>query len=91
MERVNVAVNGTVQGVGYRYGMRQAAMQHGVSGWVRNRADGSVHAELEGEPAALEAVLAWARKGPSGARVTGIEVTEVPTTGETGFDVRSTA
>ncbi|MCX6502808.1 MAG: acylphosphatase [Microbacterium sp.] len=64
MTRVRVTVRGTVQGVGYRYSLRRVADREGVSGWVRNRADGSVAAELEGETAAVEAVLAWAAADP---------------------------
>jgi acylphosphatase len=86
---VHVSVAGHVQGVGYRDGMRLQAERQGVRGWVRNRRDGSVEAVLQGDAAAVEAVLAWARRGPPSARVT--HVTAQPATGEfdrsyEGFD-----
>src|SRR5262245_2841949 len=86
---VHVSITGRVTGVGYRDGMRLHAEQHGVRGWVRNRRDGSVEAILQGESAAVESVLAWARRGPAAARVTDVSVQ--PATGEfdrsyEGFD-----
>ncbi len=62
-----------MQGVGYRDAMRSEALRHGVSGWVRNRRDGSVEAIVQGEPGAVEAVIAWAGRGPPAARVTAVE------------------
>ena len=76
---VHVSVAGRVQGVGYRDGMCAQAGRHGVRGWVRNRRDGSVEAVLQGDAKAIEAVLAWARRGPPAAHVT--EVTAEPATG----------
>jgi acylphosphatase len=76
----HLRVSGRVQGVGYRDGLRSQALGHGVSGWVRNRRDGSVEAVLQGEAAAVEAVLAWARRGPPAARV--LEVRDTPAAGQ---------
>lgn len=67
---------GRVQGVGYRDGLRSEALRHGVRGWVRNRRDGSVEAVVQGMPEAVEAVIAWARRGPSAARVAELAVRE---------------
>ena len=61
-------VEGFVQGVGYRAFARRAARSLGVSGWVRNRADGTVEALVSGRPDAIEAMLAELRRGPAGAR-----------------------
>ncbi|MET0468776.1 MAG: acylphosphatase [Aeromicrobium sp.] len=88
MRRVGVVVRGTVQGVGYRFSLRVVAERAGVSGWVRNRDDGSVEAELEGEDADLDTVLAWMAQGPPGARVHSRDVTDLDPTGVRGFAVR---
>ena len=66
---LHVSVAGRVQGVGFRDALRSQALRHGVRGWVRNRRDGSVEAVFQGEDAAVEALLAWTRKGPPAARV----------------------
>jgi len=69
MHRVHVVVSGQVQGVGFRWFVRQNAKALGVHGWVRNRVDGCVEAEAEGSAEALAAFLAALREGPSRARV----------------------
>ena len=69
----HLRIAGRVQGVGYRYALRAEALANGVSGWVRNRRDGTVEALLQGAPAAVDAVIAWARRGPPAARVDGID------------------
>ena len=68
-------VRGRVQGVGYRESCVDAAISLNVTGWVRNRADGSVEAMLQGAPAQLAAMRDWLRHGPPMARVDGVEVT----------------
>jgi len=64
-----IRVKGEVQGVGYRYALRDEAQRLGITGWVRNRSDGTVEALLQGDDAALERLIAWARRGPGLARV----------------------
>ena len=64
-----VIVEGFVQGVGYRQFAYHAASRLGLSGWVRNRADGTVEALISGPPEAIETMLAELRRGPRGARV----------------------
>ncbi len=67
---------GKVQGVGYRAAFCEEALRHGVSGWVRNRLDGSVEALVRADGATLERLIQWARKGPRLAAVSHIDVTE---------------
>lgn len=66
-------IAGRVQGVGYRDWLLHQARRHGISGWVRNRADGTVEALLAGEEDALNAVLTACRRGPPLAWVESIE------------------
>ncbi|MNC88770.1 Acylphosphatase [compost metagenome] len=65
-----------MQGVGFRMYMARKARELGVTGWVRNRRDGSVEATVQGRPAAVEAIIAWAWRGPSSAVVSEVTVTE---------------
>ena len=71
-----LSIRGRVQGVFFRESMRIEAQRLGVTGWVCNRLDGTVEAVVQGTPAAVEAMIAWARRGPEDARVTGVEVSE---------------
>ena len=87
--RAHLLIRGRVQGVWYRGSMENEAERLGVSGWVRNRPDGAVEAEVEGEREAVEALIAWARHGPPAARVTDVEVRWTEPRGERGrFVVR---
>ena len=70
MHRLRVVVTGRVQGVGFRWGVARQAQSQGAAGWVRNREDGAVEAEFEGDRAALESLLDWCRSGPMLAEVT---------------------
>lgn len=74
----HLRIAGRVQGVGYRYAMGIEAQARGISGWVRNRRDGTVEAVVQGESRAVEAMAAWARHGPPGARVTQVDAREAP-------------
>lgn len=73
MVSLQIRVSGRVQGVGYRAAMRERARQLGLTGWVRNRLDGSVEALVHGSPQALDAITDWARRGPRGCNVTQVE------------------
>lgn len=64
-----IRVRGKVQGVGFRENMRKMAEHMGITGWVRNRVDGSVEAHVQGEPVAVEDILQWARIGPPHGKV----------------------
>lgn len=76
MRSVRVIVRGRVQGVGFRWFVKDAAEAHGVSGWVRNLRDGSVEAELRGEDAAIQTVVDAISDGPAGSRVDNVRTTE---------------
>jgi acylphosphatase len=72
-----LSIHGRVQGVGYRESMIDAALACGVAGWVRNRADGTVEALVQGEAAAVERMIDWSRRGPPAARVTRVDAADV--------------
>lgn len=69
-------VSGRVQGVSYRASFETQARALGLSGWVRNRSDGSVEALVAGSPEALERIVAWAWQGPPAAAVSKVEIRE---------------
>ena len=72
----HLLIFGRVQGVGYRESMRAEAQIAGCNGWVRNRADGSVEAMVEGAPDAVASMLTWSRRGPLAARVDRVQVSD---------------
>ncbi len=72
----HLKISGRVQGVGFRQFMLHAAHDLHVTGWVRNRADGSVEAVIAGPPAAVQTMTERARRGPPHAMVTEFEVTD---------------
>jgi acylphosphatase len=69
---IRIRIEGRVQGVSYRFWAREEARRLGLSGWVRNRPDGSVEALVSGEPDAVGRMLARCREGPPAARVSGV-------------------
>ena len=81
---------GHVQGVFFRAWTMQQAQMLGVKGWVRNRRDGSVEVEAFGDPAAVEALIAKCRQGPSQARVERIAVEEIEGDAPSGFRAAAT-
>ena len=91
MRRVHLIITGRVQGVYFRQSTRSTALACGVSGWVRNRSDGTVEIVAEGPGDALENLVLWCSKGPEMAQVRSIErVDEEPVGLPEGFDVRPT-
>ena len=76
MKTQHLLIQGRVQGVWFRESMRQEAARLGVTGWVRNRADGSVEAVVQGPLEAVDALVNWARSGPPMAQVERVTQTE---------------
>lgn len=78
MEQVTkrLAIEGRVQGVGFRYFMQHKARALGITGWVRNRPDGSVEAVVQGSTGAVDEMVALARRGPPSAKVTNVSVSD---------------
>lgn len=70
----HLQIYGLVQGVFFRDSLRQQAEALEVSGWVRNRRDGSVEAMLQGNEGAVEALIAWCRIGNGRSRVERVEI-----------------
>ena len=80
--RANAIIEGIVQGVFFRAHTQQEARRRGVSGWVKNRYDGSVEAVFEGDREAVEAVISWCHSGPPRARVDDVKISWEDYTGE---------
>ncbi len=88
MTRKRVIVHGFVQGVFFRDSVRRRALSSGVSGWIRNNRDGTLEAVLEGEPDAVERLVAFCHEGPRGARVDRVEIAAEDSEGLRGFSIR---
>lgn len=88
-----LGIRGRVQGVGYRWAMVAEARRLGLRGWVRNRSDGTVQALVAGPPAEVQRLIDWARRGPPGAWVAGVDIHPAPADAAdcAGFDQRPTA
>ena len=86
--RRRFVVRGRVQGVWFRASAEREAARLRVAGFARNERDGSVTVEAEGPPAAVAAMEAWCRIGPSRAEVTAVDVVEIEPLGGTGFSSR---
>jgi acylphosphatase len=82
-----IVVHGNVQGVGYRYWLVRTARSRDVTGWVRNRPDGTVEALLEGDAGAVDALVHACEDGPRGASVSRVDVSEIAPIGLTSFAV----
>jgi len=91
MQSVNLRITGRVQGVGYRAWAIETAVQLGLRGWVRNRADGSVEALVIGKADAVTAMIEACRDGPFAARVGEVAAREAADDGSPDFRPRPTA
>jgi acylphosphatase len=89
MRRVRANVTGRVQGVAFRASTVEEARTLGLTGWVRNLADGSVELEAQGDDARVGELLVWCGHGPPAARVSGVTVHDCEVIAdERGFALR---
>ena len=86
-----VVVRGRVQGVTFRYSMVQEARELRLHGWVRNRRDGTVEAVIHGPRDDVQHLIEWAERGPDGAQVKDIEITDSDERDLPVFETRPTA
>lgn len=87
--RLQATIHGRVQGVSFRYYTVRRARDLGLTGFVRNKADGTVEVAVEGPRPRVEELLSFLRIGPRAAIVTGVDVSwPEPAGGFTGFEVR---
>lgn len=88
-ERARLVFEGRVQGVYFRANTQRVATEEGLTGWVRNRPDGSVEAVVEGEREAVDRLVERLKVEVRGGRVDRVEARWSPATGEfSAFEVR---
>ncbi len=78
IKSVKINIYGKVQGIGFRYSTLQKANELGITGFVKNRNDGSVYIEADGEPEIIEEFVLWCIIGPALSRVDDIKVIVIP-------------
>ena len=78
IKSIRINIYGKVQGVGFRYSALQKANEMGIFGFVKNRTDGSVYIEADGETEILEHFILWLKNEPSWSRVDEVKVNEIP-------------
>jgi acylphosphatase len=81
-KRVHLFVKGRVQGVVFRAATQREARRLGITGWVKNRNDGTLEIVAEGEEDSIKEIVGWANHGPSAARVDQVDVRWRGYTGE---------
>lgn len=86
--RAHVFVSGAVQGVYFRATTRDTAREAGVSGWVKNLADGRVEAVFEGPRPAVESMVEFCHEGSPAADVRDVEIEYENPEGREGFEIR---
>jgi|NOAtaT_7_FD_contig_31_3451639_length_493_multi_2_in_0_out_0_1 acylphosphatase len=87
IKRIQIRINGRVQGVYFRKGAQQKARELMLKGFVRNEADGSVYIEAEGAEDKLNEMAEWCHNGPPIAMVAQVMVNEVPIRAENDFEI----
>ena len=85
---VMIVVEGKVQGVGFRYSALKKANELGLTGFVRNKSDGTVYLEIEGEPEFIERFTEWCTRGPAWAMVNKVSCENIPLSNFTSFVIR---
>ncbi len=85
---VSLNITGRVQGVGFRYRAMSIAQELNLSGFVKNRYDGSVYSEVCGEDYAVDQFIEWCKQGPPLARVDQVKVSELPLFEQNGFYIK---
>ncbi|KGP72325.1 acylphosphatase [Pontibacillus yanchengensis] len=90
MQHVHLLVKGRVQGVGFRFSAQQKAKEFNITGWVRNRNDGSVEIEAEGQDEDMTSFIEAIKQGPSPyAKITDVDIDEASTLeGYKAFDIK---
>ena len=88
LKSIKINIYGKVQGVGFRYSAVQKANDLGITGFVKNRADGSVYIEADGEPEILEQFVIWCKVGPSWSRVDNVKVDDIPFNNYKSFGIK---
>ena len=83
--RINIF--GKVQEVGFRFKTMEKAYVFGVQGYVRNKRDGSILIEAEGEEENLQGFMDWCKVGPTGAKIDNIQIQELPLKNYTTFEI----
>jgi acylphosphatase len=83
-----VTLSGRVQNVGFRFATVEKAQELGVKGFVKNKPDGTVYIEAEGEAEELNRFLEWCKEGPPAAKVKGVDKQEIPIQEFTSFHVK---
>ena len=78
MEGYRLQIQGSVQGVSFRYSAKEQANRLGITGWIRNEEDGTVTLEAYGAPKNCVQFLAWCNTGPETARVETVDVSKIP-------------
>ncbi|MGB3187869.1 MAG: acylphosphatase [Limnoraphis sp.] len=87
IQRVRLIISGRVQGVGFRFSTREAAIQRNVNGWVKNLSDGRVEAVLEGSQPDVQSMIEWCHQGPPAAVVQQVSVNQESPEGLQGFEI----
>lgn len=88
IKSIKINIYGRVQGVGFRYSTLQKANELGITGFVKNRSDGSVYIEADGEPETLGEFIIWCHKGPARAIVEDVKTTDIPYNNYKHFTVK---